>query len=147
MSKFLEQDNTESDSFFINRKIHSEKLTKELIHDDIFIENQNLSKQLLERGVSEKDIKSLLEKQAKVKNILKIIDDNEKLIKNINSYLEKDLSDFKLEVDVSDDALALKAIKHIFKKNTDKITYEMYLYAKNRLNILYKTKIEDGLNE
>lgn len=148
MSKFLEQINPEVDPFFINRKILQENVKIE--DSEVFTNesiNKNIFEQLRAKNLSDKQIEDIIKKQEKVKKILGLIKENKVLLDEVKSHLNKDLSNFKFEVDISEDTLVSKAIKQVFKKPNNKIDYEMYLYAKERLNTLYNNKIEEGLNE
>lgn len=148
MSKFLEQINPEVDPFFINRKILQENVKIE--DSEVFTNesiNKNIFEQLRAKNLSDKQIEDIIKKQEKVKKILGLIKENKVLLDEVKSQINKDLSNFKFEVDISEDTLVSKAVKQVFKKPNNKIDYEMYLYAKERLNTLYNNKIEEGLNE
>jgi len=139
--KKIEDVNTRTD--LINRR-----KTKTIVSDSIDKENvisfDSAVKDFLDStSLTDSEKEKLSEEWNAVNELKTKIKTNNSLVASVTNKINKELADFEFEFDISDQPILKKAVKKIFKKNLNKINYEMYLRAKEELAKIHLDKIKE----
>ena len=144
----------ESESTFITRKVGLKKKNKFKKENSYSKEEQELElidNSLLESNLAKVEgpisLDDIVNNQRKTRLILDKFDKVDSRVSNLRSTIEKQLSDYDIQIDISKDPLLCTAVKKIFKKSLKYINKEMYLIAVDKLKEIQEQRIDKELED
>ena len=85
-------------------------------------------------------------KQRRIRNLLEKGSIISSRVDSFTSKMLEKLKDYDMQVDISNNPMAKKAVKKIFKKNVKYISKAMYLEAVERFNAIQNKRVKDEVD-